>query len=191
MEKKQQQTSSFLDYCFSSWRKKVSYSSASLTEPFSCQPWKGCFLGKEVSLGLASRAGGVPYPSSTLLKSGSAPGRPKAVVALSATRWKDRVWTTSASVVPSSSPSALLRAPKAPSAALEKAESETSGSTTHRDRLTLAARAPQSPEVLRSLPLRSRGRRGWSSAPEVFPQSPARGKHGGGLGDGAAIFRHF
>lgn len=170
-------------------KKKKSYFSASLIEPFSCQPWKGCLLGEEVSLGRESTGRcSLPLLQPPRIPLGTLPSEGSRG---SATRWKDRVWTTSDAVVPSFSPSALLGAPAAPSAALEKAGSETSGSTTLRDRPMLAAPALWSPEVLRSLPLRSRGRRGWSSAPEVLSLSPARGKHGGRLGDGAAIFRYF
>lgn len=60
-----------------------------------------------------------------------------------------------------------------------------------RDRPRLGATAASLPEVPPFFPPPSLSPGGWRAAPEVISPSPARGKHGGGLVHGAAIFRYF
>lgn len=166
----------------------MSYFSTSHIAPFSCQPWKGCLL--DVSLGGGSRVGSVSHPCSSTSKACLVLHQPEVVVALQRSKTAS-VRTIGESVVYSSSPPAPSGAPTAPSAALGKAGLAAWGRNSLRDRLGPAARARGSQEVLSSLPLPSRSGGGWSYAPEVFLPPPACSEHGGGLGDGAAIFRYF
>lgn len=134
---------------------------------FSCQPWKGCFSA--LSLGTQSWKHSPPHlhPLQNLLRTEATP-RPlwlgNAVQRQGLDHWSHRSTHLSSRSLSRCSSGALRRA--------GEGGATSSGSTTLRDRPKLAALALRSPEVLPSLPLRSRYRRGYRAAPEASPCLP-------------------